>query len=57
MVQALMGKDRELAEAWDVVVVGAEWVEIARVQVPREVAYVLAVEQRLLIRQALPAMI
>ena len=52
-----MGKDRELAEAWDVVVVGAEWVEIARVQVPREVAYVLAVEQRLLIRQALPAMI
>lgn len=52
-----MGKDRELAGDWDVVAVGAEWMEIARVQVPREVAYVLAVEQRLLIRQAFPVMI
>ena len=51
-----MGRGREPAEAWAVVEVEAEWVEISQGQVPRGVAYVLAVEQRFRIRVAFPAM-
>jgi hypothetical protein len=50
MAQALMGKVRELAGAWDVVQVGAEWVETALAQVPVGIACVLVVEQRFLTR-------
>jgi hypothetical protein len=50
--QALMGKVRELAGAWDVVGVGAEWVETAPVQVPPGIVFVLLVGQRFLTRQA-----
>jgi hypothetical protein len=57
MVRAHMGKDQEPAGAWDVVEVEAEWEETDRVQAPREIACVLAVEQRFRIRQGLPAMI
>jgi len=57
MVRAHMDKDREPAGAWGVVEVGVGWVETAQVQVPQEIAYVLAVERRYRIRQVFPAMI
>jgi hypothetical protein len=52
-----MGKDREPAGDWAAVEVEDEWVETAQARVPREIAGVLAVEQRLLIRLAFPVMI
>jgi hypothetical protein len=54
--QALMGKVQVLAGDWDVVEVGAEWVETAPAQVPVGIVYVLLVGQRFLIRQAFLAM-
>ena len=50
-----MDKDREPVGAWGVVEVWVEWVETAQVQVPQEIAYVLAVERRYRIRQVFPA--
>ena len=51
-----MGKVRVLVGDWDVVEVGVEWAETAPAQVPQGIAYVLAVEQRFLTRQAFLAM-
>jgi hypothetical protein len=56
MVQALMGKGRELAGDWDVVEVGAEWVENAPAQVPVGIVCVLLVGQIFLTRRAFLAM-
>ena len=52
-----MGKEQEPAGAWDVVEVEGEWEETAQAQGQREIASVLAVEQRFHIKQAFPAMI
>ena len=52
-----MGKDREPAGAWDMVELEDEWVETGQARVPREIAFALALEQRLLIRLAFPVMI
>jgi len=56
MVQALMGKVRELAGARDVVEVGAEWAGTALAQVPPGIVCVLLAGQRFLTRQAFLAM-
>ena len=57
MARVHMGKDQGRAGAWGAVEVEAEWEETDRVQAPREIACVLAVEQRFPIRQGLPAII
>jgi len=56
MAQVLTGKVQELAGAWDGVEAEADWVGTVPGQVPAGIVYALAVEQRLLTRQAFPAM-
>jgi len=51
-----MDKVQELAGDWDVVEVGAEWVETAPAQVPVGIVCVLLVGQRFLTRRALLVM-